>query len=178
MGVLRLRGLDDFKKEGLVKFWENYNTKVDEPKILGVSISCSNMCNLRCIYCYAGIDKKPLQNELSLDEQKKIISDAKELGAKTVVLCGDGEPTMDKNLVEMAKHAKNNNMVMVVVSNAVIFGDDDLCKKIHKMDGESLLKSLYDNDVSLIIKLESLDEQKYEYVVGVKGAYKKYRTAI
>lgn len=136
------------------------------------------MCNLRCIYCYAGIDKKPLQNELSLDEQKKIISDAKELGAKTVVLCGDGEPTMDKNLVEMAKHAKNNNMVMVVVSNAVIFGDDDLCKKIHKMDGESLLKSLYDNDVSLIIKLESLDEQKYEYVVGVKGAYKKYRTAI
>jgi MoaA/NifB/PqqE/SkfB family radical SAM enzyme len=178
MEPLKLRGLDDYKKEELEAFWKDYNPKVDQPKILGVSLSCSDVCNLRCIYCYAGKDKKPVKNELNLEEQNNIISQSKELGGRTVILCGDGEPSMDKNLVGIAKHAKACGMILVVVTNAVIFGDDATCMKVHNMTGEALLKELYDNDVSLIIKLESLIEEKYEYVVGVKGTYKKYREAI
>lgn len=106
------------------------------------------------------------------------MSDGKELGARTVVLCGDGEPTMDRNLVPMIKHAKANNMIMIIVTNGVIFGDDETCKKVHNITGEELLKTIYDCDGSLILKLESLIEEKYDSIVGVQGSYKKYRKAV
>lgn len=176
--MFKLQGLDDFKKEQIDEFWKDYNPKEDKPRILGVSLSCSDVCNLKCIYCYAGKEKKPRTNELNLEEQINIIRQAKELGGRTVVFCGDGEPSMDKNLVGMTKYANENGMIMVVVTNANIFGDDELCKRVHNMTGEELLQVLYDNNASLIIKLESLEEEKYEHIVGVTGAYKKYRTAI
>ena len=178
MSILKLRGLDDYSIEEIKRYWEGYNTKEDKPKILGVSLSCSDVCNLKCIYCYAGTEKKPHKNELSLEEQNKIMSDGKELGARTVVLCGDGEPTMDRNLVPMIKHAKANNMIMIIVTNGVIFGDDETCKKVHNITGEELLKTIYDCDGSLILKLESLIEEKYDSIVGVQGSYKKYRKAV
>jgi len=60
VAILKLRGLDDFTKEELNKYWEGYNPKVDKPRILGVSLSCSNRYNLKCIYCYAGTEKNPI----------------------------------------------------------------------------------------------------------------------
>lgn len=178
MSLFKLKGLDDFTKEEIDDFWRDYDSKKDRPKILGVSLSCSDLCNLKCIYCYAGTVKKPSVDELTLEEQISIIKQAKDLGARTVVLCGDGEPSMDKNLVEMTKFTKANDMIMVVVTNGVIFGDDMACKRIHNLTGEELLKTLYDNDASLVIKLESLIEDKYEHIVGVKGSYNKYRVSI
>lgn len=176
--MFKLRGLDDFKKSEIENFWKNYDPKVDEPRILGVSLSCSNVCNLRCIYCYAGNEKRPYPNELTLEEQNDIIRQAKEMGGRTVVFCGDGEPSMDRNLIGMVECANENNMVMVVVTNANIFGDDNLCQRIHNMTGEELLQKLYDNNASLVVKLESLEEDKYDSIVGVKGAFKKYTLAI
>ncbi len=102
----------------------------------------------------------------------KIISDGKALGARTVVFCGDGEPTMDRNIVQMLAHTKQNDMIMVIVTNGVIFGDDNLCKKVHGMTGREFLELIYDNDAILILKLESLKEEKYDYIVGVKGSFK------
>ena len=169
----KLRGLDHYEKE----FLKGYSVNPENPKILGVSISTSEICNYRCVYCYAG-DQKPKEGELTLDEQKWIISQAAELGAKTVVICGNGEPTMDKKLLEIVASAHSFDMYSIVVTNAGIFGDDELANRVFGMDGESVLKNLYDNDASLIVKSESLNEDTYDYIVGVKGAFKKFLKAI
>lgn len=170
-------GLDHFEKEFLDKYWEGYDPKNDELKILGVSISSSNICNYKCIYCYAG-DQKPLKDELTLEEQQNILTQAQPLGAQTVVICGDGEPSMDKNLLGIVSHAAKLGLHSVVVTNGALFGDDALAKKIFAMDGKSVLESLYQNNASLIVKLESLNPEKYEMIVGVKGAHPKFRKAV
>lgn len=85
---------------------------------------------------------------------------------------------MDKNLVPMIKHAKANDMIMIIVTNGVIFGDDETCKKVHNMSGQESLETIYDNDGSLILKLESLEKEKYDRIVGVKGSHEKYMTGI
>jgi len=174
---LKLQGLDHYGKEFLDNYWKDYDPKSKNPKILGVSISTSNICNYKCIYCYAGT-QKPSPNELKLEEQQNILTQASELGAKTVVICGDGEPSMDKNLLGIVSHAAKLKMFSIVVTNAAIFGDDELSKKIHGMNGKSVLENLYENNASLVVKFEGIDESTYDSIVGVPGAYKKFRKSI
>ena len=173
----KLQGLDHYEKGFLKDYWKDYDPKKDEPTVLGVSISSSNICNYKCIYCYAGT-QRPLKNELSLEEQQGILTQAAELGAKTVVICGDGEPSMDKNLLGIVSHAAKLNMFSIVVTNAAIFGDDELAKKIHGMDGKAVLENLFENNASLIVKFESIDPDIYDLIVGVPGAYQKFRKSI
>lgn len=175
--ILKLQGLDHFEKEFINNYWVDYNPKGEEVKILGVSISTSRICNYKCVYCYAGT-QKPEDNELSLEEQQNILTQAAALGAKSVVICGDGEPTMDKNLLGIVSHAAKEGLSSIVVTNAAIFGDDTLSQKIHNIDGKSVLESLYRNKASLIVKFESMDKEKYEQIVGVPGAYKNFTKAI
>ncbi len=177
MGSLKLRGLDDFSPKELELFWKDYQPGVSSAKILGVSISCSNRCNLKCIYCYAGNERKR-EGELDLNEQKQILSQAAELGAKTVVICGDGEPSIDPNLPQIVMHAKTLGLSTIVVSNGVIFGDDNQCQKVHNMPGLDFLKLLYENNASLIIKLESINQDRYEEIVGVSGTFEKFMRGI
>lgn len=172
-----LAGLDSFEKTELDKYWENYDPKKDDPKILGIAISASNRCNLRCVYCYAG-EQKPLPNELNLREQQDIITQAAELGAKTVVICGDGEPSIDPNLCGIVECAHSLNMKTIVVTNGIIFGDDPYSTKVHHKNGEELLSFLKNNGVSFVLKLESIVQESYESIVGVKGAFQKYMTSI
>lgn len=170
---VKLRGLDHFEKE----FLEGYDVNPENPKILGVSISTSDICNYRCVYCYAG-DQKPKKGELTSEEQKDIVKQAAQLGAKTVVICGNGEPTMDKNLLDIVACAHSLDMYSIIVTNAGLFGDDKLANKVFGMDGYAVLKRLYDTGASLIVKNESLDEKTYDYIVGVDGAFKKFQKSM
>lgn len=172
-----LNGLDSFAQDELDNFWRNYDPKTDDPKIIGIGLSCSFLCNLKCIYCYAG-EKVPDTDELTLSEQKDLISQAKNLGAKTAIMCGDGEPLMDKNLLPIVEHCNQNGITVIVVTNGTIMGDDLIAKKIHGIDGRNVAKFLYDKGASLMIKMDTLDPQKYNNIVGVKGAYEKFKMAL
>ncbi len=173
-----LRGLDHFGEEELKNYWKDWNPKKDEPKILGLGLSCSFKCNLKCIYCYVG-KKIPSSNELTLEEQINLIDQGKKLGTKTVILCGDGDPSMDKNLLPMVKHAHKLNITMVVVTNAVMFGDDNLAKTIHNnKSAKEVAQFLYDNGTSLVIKMDSITPEIYDNIVGIPNCYKKFKKAI
>jgi len=154
--TLLLSGLDSFTKDELKNYVPGKKNAVEHNNILGVNLSCSNKCNLKCIYCYA-TDHKPDPKELTLDEQNDIITQGKKLGAKTVVVCGDGEPSIDKNIIGITKHANSLGMVTVIVNNSIVFGDDEMSIKVHGMTGSELLKILYDNGASLIVKLDAID---------------------
>ena len=172
-----LQGLDSFSKEDLNRYWSGYDPLNDKPKLLGVGLSCSNRCNVRCIYCYAG-DKSPEPDELTLEEQIDVLSQAKALGAKTAIMCGDAEPLMDKNLLPIVEHCHTLDMTCVVVTNATVIGDDRLAKAVHGKNGRDVAQFLYDNGASLIVKMDSVDPEKYEQIIGVKDSYKKFIKAV
>jgi MoaA/NifB/PqqE/SkfB family radical SAM enzyme len=172
---LVLRGLDHFPKQDLDEFWEAF--KSGTPRMLGVGLSCSLACNCRCVYCYAG-EKAPLPDELSLEEQKDILSQSAALGARSVLVCGDAEPLMDKNLVAIVEHANSLGMYSVVVTNGIIMGDDKTASTVHGMTGKELTKRLFELGSSLIVKLESLDEARYDHTVGLKNGYPRFMAAV
>lgn len=62
--------------------------------LLSVTLLLSNACNLRCLYCYRDAGS-PSNGQLSTDEWKDILFQAKDLGARTVRIPGSGEPLLD-----------------------------------------------------------------------------------
>lgn len=174
-GQLALKGLDDFTREELEQFWQEKDK--DITRILSVGISTRDTCNLRCVYCY-GDQNTRAANLLSLDGQIGIISQAYGLGAKTLIVCGDWEPAMDENLMPIIERAFGYNMTTLIFTNGVVMGDDHLARRVHGVSAKELSRFLFDHDCTLMVKLDSLDHQVYERIVGVEGSYDKFRSAL
>lgn len=171
----RLFGIDHFTDEENEKFWERRSNGEITLHIIG--ISATSACNYRCNYCY-GIIAKSEGKKLSLDEYKSIIDQAYDLNARSVLVCGDGEPTVDKDLVEIVKHAHSKGMYSVIVSNGNIFGNDELSRKVYNMSSDELVDVFYNNGASFIFKLESLNEELYDTIVDVKGSFRQYMNGL
>jgi MoaA/NifB/PqqE/SkfB family radical SAM enzyme len=117
-------------------------------------------CNYKCLKCCNRFRKyKP--GELSLDKIKKAILKLKNLGAKVVVIAGEGEPAMNKNFREIVKFADKNGLIPYIFTNG------------SKINGK-LARFLAQNNASLIINMDSFEEEKYDQYVDKKGAYKNF----
>lgn len=166
----RLYGIDHFTDEENEQFWENRENGKVSLHIIG--ISTTSACNYRCNYCYGDhIDDK---QKMTIDEYKSLIDQAYELNAKSVLICGDGEPTVDRDLVEIVRHAHTKGMYSVIVTNGNVFGNDSLAQNIYHMSSDELVDAFYENGASFVLKLETLDEQLYETTVGVKGSFRQF----
>ncbi len=172
-----LRGLDSYSREELANYWKSFDPLGEDPKILGIGLSCSHVCNLRCVYCYAG-PLSPKADELTVHEQKEIISQARALGARMVIVCGDAEPLMDRSLLPMVKHCHDLDITSVVVTNAIPMGDDRLALTVHGMDAKSVVNYLRDHGASVIAKMDSVHEETYNAIVNVHGSWAKFRLAV
>lgn len=154
-----IRGLNLSNKE--LKEAEKNN------KMLLIDIETSNKCNLNCQYCFRDIygTKEALKKELKLSERLNLIKQAKELGCETIKITGAGEPFADQNLWPMIEYANSLEMWVMIFTNGSL---------IDKKTAERLAKM----NVSLIVKCNSFDEEKEDFMVGVKGYAKKRNKAI
>lgn len=77
----------------------------------------SNLCNFKCKFCPTGNNElikntKRWQGNMNFDLYKKIINDLKEFDKplKVLRLYKEGEPFLNKNLADMIKYAKENEV--------------------------------------------------------------------
>ncbi|GIG68792.1 StsB family radical SAM/SPASM domain sactipeptide maturase [Phytomonospora endophytica] len=75
-------------------------------------------CNLRCPYCYAS-SEKALPGELSHEESLRLVEQAAELGAGTMVFTG-GEPMMRRDLFDVVRHARSLGMRTNIITNGTL----------------------------------------------------------
>ncbi|TKJ17884.1 hypothetical protein CEE44_05180 [Candidatus Woesearchaeota archaeon B3_Woes] len=138
-----------------------------ENKMLLIDIETSNKCNLNCKYCFRDVygTKEALKKELDLNKRLNLIKQARELGCKTIKITGAGEPFADPDVWPMIEYANSLGMWVMIFTNGSLI-DKNTAKKLIKMD------------VSLIVKCNSLDENKEDQMVGVKGYAKKRNKAI
>lgn len=165
-----LKGLDDI--DGVRDYLMNN-------KLFSLNLRLTDMCNYRCIYCGTEDNRcRKCERELSTDEYIDLIHQAAELGAKSVVLGGNGEPTFTKNVSLILQEIHKLDMVPIMFTNAYIFGNDELCMKLHGVSGEEFLRLVDESDTSLIISCETTEPEKYNKIVGLDNAYESFSKSI
>lgn len=135
--------------------------------ITQLSLDTKPICNLRCTWCYNkhlnrdGVSK----GSLSFKEKKELLHQAREIGAKALIIPGAGEPTLDPDFYRLIKSGHKQGLTTVVYTN--LNGNID----------EDEIKKLYDLDVSIGVKLDTFDKRYFQKHMcqNKKGDFEKFR---
>ncbi len=136
----------------------------DKGKLLTMRTETSLMCNLACRYCN-GTSGTPPPGEISFETIKDVITQARDLGAESVVVIGGGEPTIYPSFRNLIVFIHDLNIIPVIFTNTMTMTKD-------------LAKFLFDTNCSVITKLDSLNEDRQDFLVRKKGSYKKIQKGI
>jgi MoaA/NifB/PqqE/SkfB family radical SAM enzyme len=83
-----------------------------------VWLEITGKCQLQCIHCYASSGPDGSHGTMSLDDWKRVIDEAAELGVSDVQFIG-GEPTLHPGLPELIAHAARAKLRVEIYSNLV-----------------------------------------------------------
>jgi MoaA/NifB/PqqE/SkfB family radical SAM enzyme len=117
-----------------------------------------------CIYCDSRPDVgRRHPNELNWRETERLLREGKDLGLKWIYSCGLGEPLEDSRFKRVLELSSELGIRVSIFSNGLLID-------------ENMAKWLHDHSASLIIKLDTFDEQAFDTILGKKGtATKIYR---
>lgn len=116
------------------------------------------LCNYRCKKCFNLENNKfhVPNRPVTISKIFALIDEAKIMGAKVVVLAGEGEPSLNKNIKKIIKKINSLDLLSIVYSN-----------------GSTLTKDLLDfyskHNTSLVISLDSLSPALYTKLTGNKN---------
>lgn len=91
-----------------------------------LNIYLTNACNLRCNHCFMR-SGKPLKNELSANEWKRILSEFHKEGGAFVTFSG-GEPLMNNDFDDILIHAAVMGLETTVLSNGILWTQNRITK--------------------------------------------------
>jgi len=132
-------------------------------RLLSMEIEFSRICNFRCSYCYVP-DRVECRNELSREEIKDIILQAKAMGARKIIILG-GEPSIYPHLVEMLRFLGREGLEIEMFTNGSGINRE-------------LAAVLAEENVRVVLKLNSRDEAIQDQLAGKQGASKIINTAL
>ncbi len=98
-----------------------------------IEISPSGSCNHRCSFCsmdFMGYKKNFLQTIIL----KKRITELSNLGIKSIMFAGEGEPLIHRDLPEIIVHTKNTGIDVAVTTNGVLLRPEIIKKIINSVE--------------------------------------------
>jgi len=120
-------------------------------------LDVTHACNLRCITCLTDAGA-PKQGELTLEEKKSVITQAKKMGAGAVPLCGSGEPLLYKDICPLIDYITKLDMATVIFTNGICITPETA-------------EFLITRNVEVFFKLWSFETAVIDRMVGVENAY-------
>lgn len=148
---------------------------------MDIDMSGKGVCSLKCPHCFRRSEtfKQMKTSEFTdFETLLKRIDEAKKLGLRSVKLIGPGEPLEDPKLIQLLTALHERGITPVIFTKAYILGDDERCKRIHKMDGKELITLLKKLNVSLLLGATSFCEEKEDQIVGKPGFHSAREEAI
>jgi radical SAM protein with 4Fe4S-binding SPASM domain len=160
--------LNDFLPPPMLKGYmyssqEAYEAR-NSNRLLAIRLETNKSCNLRCRYCYAQ-SGEDLTKAADFEVLKRIILEAKELGIKSVVVIGGGEPTIYPNFKELISYINSLGIIPVVFSNTILITPE-------------LAGFLYKNNASVMGKLDSLKPELQDYLAGRDGVFQEIQKGL
>jgi len=125
--------------------------------LLSLELELSRKCNLRCIYCYAG-SGEPLTHELNFEQICNVIEQAKELGAKKIIILGGGEPLLYPKLLELIEFIHKKILNIALFTNATLLTKD-------------IAQEFYKFNVEVAIKLNSFNAKIQDMLAGKTNTF-------
>jgi len=127
-----------------------------ENRLLSMEIEFSRRCNFRCPYCYQDASARA-DEELTAEEARDVLRQARDLGARTIVVLG-GEPMIYPSIMEMLAFIRDLGM------NAEIFTNGS------RLTPENARK-LAQLDVKVVLKFNTKDRELQNRLCGRDDAY-------
>ena len=93
-----------------------------------MEISPTSACNHRCVFCaldFVGYKKHYLKTH----RLKDIVSELGELGIKSIMYAGEGEPFLHRDLANIVMHTKASGIDVGITTNGVMM-NSTICEKI------------------------------------------------
>jgi radical SAM protein with 4Fe4S-binding SPASM domain len=126
--------------------------------------SLSYRCNLMCKHCYQNANQRS-SDELTLEEQFKIIDQMAQAGVSLVVLSG-GEPLTNPNLGALIQRIKEQRMAVSIDSNGVLL-NKEIVQYLRQLGVDSIELSL-----------DSVHAEAHDSFRGLNGAFQKTLDAV
>ncbi len=127
--------------------------------LLSIELEFTRRCNLRCTYCYSSAGE-PLENELTIKELKFVIDQAKDMGARKIILLGGGEPLLYEGLEEIVNYISSIRLKQILFTNGALLNSKSV-------------SFLFRNKVSVVLKRNSFQPDVQDMLAGVEGAFSK-----
>ena len=149
-----------------------------------MEISPSNACNYRCTFCAFDYREYKIRF-LETKRLKEIISEIAQLGVKSIMYAGEGEPFLYKDMPEVIRYTKEVGIDTAMATNGVLFtpkvtdeclsaltwirfsinaGNKESHKKIHQSPEDNFDKVL--KNISYAVKIKN--KNKYPCAIGVQ----------
>ena len=132
-------------------------------RLLTMEIEPSMKCNYSCRYCYASHNSTE-EPTLSYEEIIKIINSSKELGVRKIIILG-GEPTIYPHFLEIIDYINNVGLQTEIFTNG-------------SMITPELSRTLYEKNVRVVLKLNSLKPEIMEFLTGRSDSFDNTLNAI
>jgi radical SAM protein with 4Fe4S-binding SPASM domain len=131
-------------------------------RLLTMEIEFSLSCNFRCPYCYVP-DPPSVKNELTRHEIRDVILQAKDLGARRIIILG-GEPTIHPHILEMIRFIRSEDLEVEMFTNGSRVTAD-------------FARQLFEERVRVVLKMNTFDENIQDMLTGRTGSFKMIQQA-
>lgn len=129
-------------------------------------LSVGEACNLNCRYCYTDPKRlRPNCPALTPEEQDKLLIEAADMGVRYLIIPGPGEPLLYVGLSALVQKAASLGMYITIITNGTNI-DRQLAMFYQELP------------VSFMVKLNSLNPDNQDYLLGKKGMAEKIYNAI
>jgi hypothetical protein len=129
--------------------------------VVCIGIGVKAVCNYDCVYCYAGHSEK--KGDLSTEQYLDVVSQAAEIGVKTIILTGAGgksEPGLFKGLLPILDAASAKGINTAIFTNGSAFGDDKVAR-VHGLTAKAMAQRIRELNCSLFVACETMQPELY-----------------
>ncbi len=127
-------------------------------------LEVSGRCNLKCDHCFVG--EKP-QEELSLSEWKRVITECADMGIIALGI-GGGEPLIQKDFLQILDHSISAGIKSIIVATNGTVIPEGMLEFLKEADAK----------ITLMISLDSHRQEFHDELRGVKGTFRKVMKTI
>ena len=146
------------------EYLQQFNNKVVKQRIpLHATIELTHRCNLRCVHCYLGDQKRVREKsseELNTSQWISIIDEITDAGCLNLLLTG-GDPLIRPDFDIIYRHARMKGLLVTVFTNGTLITD-----RIVRLFEEY-------TPAAVEISLYGATAVTYEKITGIKGSYDK-----